>query len=249
MDYIFYIIIAIVISVLLVFLRPIKNQTIKVKNVGNITSSIGWCLVVFGLILGFSITIFYNRYIEIRNFIITSVANLKILYRIFKDLPDSEEVIESIKEYSNSVIEDLLPSIRKKEYNEKTKELHKKMDEIIIKYVADHPGTPFQNNILLRINTDDYFRQLVDEIKIGDYYISIIMFLFIIIVFLLWIAEVENVIAQLIIDFSVITILLSCIYLLNILNNVFVESPVSIDFSSFKDLVEEINSGDLKVYQ
>ena len=240
MDYIFYIIIAIIIAFILSVLRPYK--IINQSESGVITNSVGWCLVIYGLLLGFSITIFYGRYIEIRNFIATEVTNLSLIYNFFKVLPNSEEVVKSIKNYVFSVINEFLPSVKNREYNENTEKLYKIMDQEIIKYIQENPNSPFNNNILIRLSTDNKLKILSNEIKNGDYYIGILIFLFIVIVFLLWCSEIADFIVQFIVDLCLLVILLSSLYFCIILNNVFNESPIAVKMESYNDLLKEIEN-------
>ena len=68
---------------------------------------VGWCIIVYSIILGFTLNNFYNRYKEIRKTLVNEVTNLQIIYRIMKQLPNSENVIQSIKADVRADLEEL----------------------------------------------------------------------------------------------------------------------------------------------
>lgn len=238
MDYYIYIIIAIIISIILCLIRPIRKD-LDPSEKSIITGSIGWCLVIYGLMAGFSINIFYNRYLEIRNTFITEITNLQLTYRYFKTLPNSENVILSMKNYLKSIFIDLLPNLKNKKYSEKSEQLYRDMDNEIIKYLNSNPNI-FVNNILIRMGTDQKIKRLVDEINDGEYYINILIFLFIIILIPLWLTSTVDKYIQFIIDACILIILISALYICIILNNVFDDSPISIKMQGYQDLLDEI---------
>ena len=238
MDLFIYIFIAIIIAVIITTIRPVR-KSLDAPERGIIQNSIGWCLVIYGLILGFSINIFYTRYIEIRNTIVTDVTNLQITTKFFKSL-NAMNVVESIERYTESVINDLVPMLKSGKYSEKTAYLYWKMNQEIVTYVRDHPTVVFDNNILIRMSTDEKFKQILNEINISQYYIKILWFLFIFVLIPLFFISSPDKVIQFILDSSLLIILVTCIYLCSILNNPFMESPVSLKLAAYTDLLNEI---------
>lgn len=227
-----YIFLAIMISLLIMYLRPDKGQL----NEGFISSTIGWTLIIYGLILAFSINIFYTRYIEIRTIFADEVNNLLLTYRYFKVLPDNEFVLHSIHSYANSVLNDLLPSLQNGEYSEKTNFYYTQMTNTIINYVNDHPTIVFDNNILIRLTTNERIKQIAIEIK-NQYYITIIWLLFLFVLIPMFFISTPNRSLQFLMDSCILIILLTLIYVITILNNPFRESPIQIELTMYQDLL------------
>jgi hypothetical protein len=250
MPYFVFIIIAVILSIILAFIRPVRlNLTKEERN--DINAAVGWVLIIYGLIMAFSLTIFYQRYIAIRDTFINQVTNLQITYRIFDALSrsddaeivkDSTTVIESMRDYLDTIFTDLIPDLEQGKYSKSSETAYKKMDDEIIKFVGEHPSIPYNNALLLRLSTDQVIKRLVDEISVGKYYIEILSFLFIFILIPLWYSSLPEWKTQLVIDLCVLIILLTVIYLCTILNNPFMKSRVSIKFSAYEDLLKEVNA-------
>ena len=95
MEYVFYFIIAIVIS-LIISVVTIYTESTKL-NV--IEYSVSWTLIPYGLILAFSIGIFFNRYDSFKKVFTEEANNLEIIYNLFIVMDPSEDkdnVINSI---------------------------------------------------------------------------------------------------------------------------------------------------------
>jgi len=249
MDWIYYILPFIIIIIISLLIAYILSEVRIFKNNFNqnteniIEGSVGWAIVVYGLILGFSISNFYNRYITIRDTFVEEVTNLQLIYRYIKIAPNSKEkneAIESIRKYAESVINDLLPNLADRKYSLVSDIRYKEMNSKIINFVNKHTDYKFNHNILLRMSTDERIKQLVNEMNFGLYYIYILIFLIIFIIIPLWLNVMANKIVQLIIDSCILIILFTGIYLCILLNNPFTKSPVSFDFSLYKDLINDI---------
>jgi hypothetical protein len=238
---IIYLIIAIMIAIIL-YLTRFLVPTLSLNDKAITHEIVSWSIIIYGIILGFSISNFYNRYTSIRETLITEVTNLQIIYRIFKTLPDSEEVIESIKVYTINVTKELIISLGREEYLSSTVMLYRDMDNKIINYFNKHPGNPFVNQILSRLSTDQKIKKLVDEIKSGNYYINMLNILLIFIIIPLWFIKLDNSIIQFFMDICLLIIIACALYLLKILNNPFIKRPISFDLNMYSDLLNEINN-------
>lgn len=226
MEFSFYILIAIIIALILSLVRLANVEVMLVAD------SISWCIIVFGLILGFSISNFYNRYIEIRNTFILEVTNMQLIYEMFNQLPNSQPVLLSIEKYVVSFID----------RSSNIEEDYLKMDKEIIKYIQNNPTNPFTNNILLRMSTYQKIKTLTKEITIGNYYIDVLWFLLILIIIPLFFMKFSNRGIQFIVDSCLLVIFFTGMYLCDILNNPFNESPVMIKFDSYKDFINQIRN-------
>ena len=237
MDYIFYLLLALILSILLSQSR-FKELSPTIDTI--ISTNVSWCIVIYAIILGFSISNFYNKYILIRDTFVKEATNIKLTYQIFKSLPSSIErdnVLESVEKYVISVKTTLIKSLSNYEYDKLTNDLYHNMNTQIINYINTYPNGVFNNNILLRMSTSDYIKQITNEMNANKYYITLLWFLLIFVIFPLWLINLKNKLLQFTLDFCLLVILISCIYLCDVLSNPFVNSPVSINLKIFDDLL------------
>lgn len=236
MEYILYLIIAVVIAFIFSQTRIFSIQD---KNI--IEGTVGWVLVIYGLILSFSMINFYNRYITMRDSFITEATNLQLIYDFFTQLTPSkeiDEINESILNYAKHI-----KNINGENYKfkiEQSDELYNVMNDKILKYINNNNNIPFATNILMRMGTNIRIKKLIDEIDAGQYYINILCFLLIFISIPLWLTTVKNRTIQFFIDLCIYIVILTVIYLCEILNNPFIESPLSFNLSMYSDLVKRI---------
>lgn len=232
MDYYIYIIIAILISI---FLSQTRSTE---KNINTIiATNISWLIVVYAVILGFSIGNFYNKYIAIRDTFLKEATNIKLTYKMFKLLPDSEYVILSIEKYILSINTLLVKSLSNYEYSIESNRLYEEMNNNILKYSKDHPNVVFNNNILIRMSTDEFIKQLVNEMKIGNYYINLLWFLLIFIILPLWFITLYDKVLQFFLDFCLMVFFITGIYICTTLNNPFIYSPFGLKLDIFNNLL------------
>lgn len=203
---------------------------------------IGWCIIIFSVILGFTIGNFYNRYIDIRNTLVNEVINLQIIYRIFKVLPNSEGVVESIKKYTESVLLDLKCSLQNGYYSQKTEYLYMNMDNTIIKYFNEYNTNSFLTSVISRLSTSQRIKVIDQEIRTGDFYINILWVLFSLILIPLYFAKMPNKKIQFVIEFCLLSIFISGIVLCGYINNPFVETPVTLKLTMYSDFLNELNT-------
>lgn len=237
-----YILIAIIIAIFLYLIRPI----IPVLNLNDrtiVVSSISWMAIIYALLLTFSIQNFFNRYITIRDAFVNEATNIQIIYRIFKLFPESiekDEVIENIKKYSENVVNVLIPALSEKKYSKDTEIYYNQMNQSILSYINRYENNTFDNNLLSRLSTSQKIKQLVNEIKVGDYYIQFLIIIFILIIIPLSLSKMENAIIQLVIDLSFLIFVGCTIYLLTILGDPFGDNPIAFKMGLYKELLDEI---------
>ena len=110
------------------------------------------------------------------------------------------------------------------------------MNKEIIKYVNTENNN-FNNNILFRLGTDDYVKQLVEQMKTGKYFILILWFLLFFILISITFLNILTLYVQFILDLCLIIMFLSSIYLCECLNNPFVKTPLSLNLDIYDDLL------------
>lgn len=238
MEYYTYIFIALYLSILLFIIRT----NVKSSFSASIEISVGWCIFLYGIILGFSISNFYGKYISIRDSFIKEASNLKIIYKTLSLLPnieDTHDALIAIENYVKSVPIDLLKSLKINKYSNNSKDLYNKMNNEIINYtIKNSTNTIINNNLLIRISSDEFIKQIINEINVGNYYINFLYTLLIFILIPIYFINLNNKILQFILDFCIFSILLSGIYLCQILNNPFIFSPISFHFEIYKNLLD-----------
>lgn len=237
-----YILIAIIIAIILYLVRPFV-PVLDLNDRTIVVSSISWMAIIYALLLTFSIQNFFNRYITIRDAFVNEGTNIQIIYRIFKLLPESNEkdqVIESIKKYSENVINVLIPSLANKKYSTETDIYYNQMDQSILNYINIYGNNIFDNNLLLRLSTSQKIKQLVNEINVGDYYIQFLIIIFILIIIPLSLSKMVNAGIQLVIDLCFLIFVGSTIYLLTILGDPFGDNPIAFKMGLYTELLDEI---------
>lgn len=241
MDYAGYIGLAFIFASAIAVFRS-QNFDVQNSEKSLIAMTVGWILVIYGLIVSFSIGFFYNRYVTIREMFVTDVTNLQLTYRMLKELKASPDVLLSIKRYVRSVLKDQLPALQNGDYSRRTEALYYEMDTKIINYLREYRDNAglFTANILMRLSTDTKVIQLVNEINSTEYYISILWFLLLFVMAPLYLVSPPNKLLQFGIDFCLLSILVTAIYLCTILNNPFYDSPISIKMVGFQTLYKEI---------
>ena len=235
MEYFWYVLIAVIIAILIS-----QTRTAHIEDGGIIKGYVGWVMVIYGLILGFSLTNFYSRYVAMRNAFIKDATNYQLIYEFFIKMdksPEIDDIINSILKYL-----ELISSIGI-DYKEKLKisdNIYKDMNTKIINYLKNNQ-TSFTNNILSRLNTNIEIKKLADEIEAGQYYIAILCFLVIFIIIPLAIStSMLDRKIQFLLDFSILIIISTALYLCEILNNPFIQSPISFNLSMYSDLIDTI---------
>lgn len=243
MPLICYIMIAIAIAFILTI---INHMTMRANNDLLV---IGWCVVIYGLLLGFSINNFYNRWIVIRDAFINESTNLEKLLELLKTKDNSEVVIDSIYNYVSNVSNVLKKDLNNRVYSPSTEKLHLEMNYQIFNYVNTGALGTINNTIYSNLTTDTKIKKLIDEMKSGDFYISIIIFLLIVITIPLMFYKMPIFWIQVLIYSCLFIIILTLIYVLNLLNNPFtIDNNFGINLSMYNDLVNKIKTFRPNVY-
>lgn len=207
-------------------------------------ASVTWCIVFFTLLLTFTISNFYNQYIDIRNSFITEIGNLQIIYMILKNEKGSGYVLKSIRQYIKSVIEDQLPLNDKGKYSEKTDRYHYKMNKNIIKYAESHPN--LTNSLLLRVTSNEKNKRILTEVQNNIYLSKIVYFSFIFIIIVLCLVHVNDFNLQILVDFCFLSLAMLGLYLLYIFANPFNKSISDFPNSIYDDIVKFFEMDDIK---
>lgn len=233
-------ILAVLISVLLCCAQSFNIKLFDVTKT-LVSTSIYWAVLLFSLILSFSIFSFYSRYINIRSELINSAANLQVIYLIIKSGPPSPEAtvaIDSIIAYSSFILKTFVHNSSQCYYDNRTSYLYNKMNDDILAYTRVPENVNiFSNNILDRLDTDQKLKLLISDTTTGEYFILIMCVCFVLIMILFSLIVIEHLIVKLILFAVIVAIMLLAIYLIIILNNPFLESPIQLNVNMYRDLI------------
>lgn len=245
-----YIIVAIVIAVIIFYTRR-DFRCFNNKQQIFYTNIFAWFMILYALLTTFTISSFYQDFLYIQEAFINDCSNITMIYRIIKLGPQSKysrRALRSIERYVESVTTNTLNGLKEGTYSPISEELYRKMDYNIIKYtyaITELSDGPALNDILSRLTTDQRIKELSVGIKDGQFLIYIITFLSMLVIIGTWFVKLDNSHIQLVLDLFLIVTIFACIYLLDILNNPFIESPISLDLSMYTDLLNEIERGKL----
>ncbi len=236
------IIFAFIVAVIFTLTRNLLSNLTSYERVVA-DSTLGWTILVFGLILSFSIVNFYTRYIDLRNSLAIEATNLNIIYKLIKKIPNSEKAVESMKKYLDYLINVDLKNLKKNKLeNDVIDELYSNMNDEIID-LLDKQGQNYSSiNILNRLSTNYQNYNFKKEIINNTFYINVIIIMSIFILISLWLIKVENVLIQFLADFCFLSVISIGITLLIILGKPFNNIIIGIDLSNHKQLLKDINN-------
>jgi len=220
------IIIVIIIAIIMFYTRREFN-CFGVDQKPIYTSIFNWFIIIYALLLTFTFSSFYQRFIDHRDTLIDESNNLILIYRMIKLGPESKyskRALKSIRLYTINVIENVFPNLACGTYDLKSTVLNSKMIKDIITYTYENKNisdNPALANILGRLSTDQKIKKLVEGFEFGKFLIQILMFFSVLVIIGLWIVRINNPKTQFIIDLSLLLIIFISIFLLNLLNNPF----------------------------
>lgn len=237
MQYYVYLVIVVFIVFVLATTKPKIER--NVDDRATLSESVGWIMFIYSLILAFSITIFYARYVEIRDSILELIYDLETITEYFISLDGTDEIIKNIEAYSADKFEDL------KAYKEKgiypnDKSSFNLMRTNITKYIISNPSLTYGSDILDKISHFQKIDALVDEISSGHYYMGIIYFMTFFVYVMLWFNSLNNDILEMITEMVISVIIFTAIYLCDILNDPISDSPVGMDINHLSRFAESL---------
>ena len=238
----------ILISILIALILTIITQF--TPKVNDDLAIISWFIIIYGLLLGFSINNFYNRLIVMRDTFINEVTNLEKIFEVFKNENKDETEIEKIKReeaiksiflYIENVSTVLKKNLEHRKYPLSTEKLHLEMNSAITAYLQTGSISSINNTLFNGLTTDIKIKKLVAEMNSGDFYINIILFLLFIITIPLMFYKMNIFWIQIILYSCLLIIVLTLIYVLTLLNNPFtLDNNFGINLNMYSDLLHKI---------
>lgn len=244
MDNIYlYIILAFIVSLILISV-PTSYLVILEDNENSLIQNvINWSLLLFGLILGFTIANLYNRSVAINDTLVSDLSQLKIIYKILNRSEKADKPLASIRHYMQTVVEKDIPYLMKyeKECPDCILEFSN-MNKDIYDYVLEG-NSNFGDTILANMTTSFKLDNLLDEIDKNNYYIFIIIVMYIFIIVAMMFVTIKSKFIHFTVMFTLNLIILLSIYLMICLNDPF-DPILGVDFTAYNDFYEEIRYAD-----
>lgn len=237
MDYYVYIILALFVVMVFIFTRSLRDSCEADKEI--VKCAVEWTLLIYSLILAFSIGIFYEKYTETRNIIFNQTTAISVLHRYFSVEPNAEEIVVKIKEYTETIHQNL-DRYKDTGHLDKNHAAFDEMHTAIIEYLHENPNMTFKEDVLSKLNDIQKVKVLINDMKVGNHYIQIIWFLTFFLLVLLWVNSLEDLILEILTDLTIVIMAFSAIYLCDILNDPIKSSPISIDLNVYSELFKEI---------
>ena len=238
--------IAFVVSIIFTLSRGLLSNLTSYEKVMT-ESVVGWTILVFGLILSFSIVNFYSRYIDLRNSLAKEATNLDIIYKLIRKVPNSEKAVEAMKKYLEYLIHVDLQLLKKNKLDNNTiDDLYSDMNDEIINLINESGNVEklsgFSSiNILSRLSTNYENSNFRKEIINNTFYINVIIIMAIFILISLWLVKVQDPLIQFLADLCFLSVIFSGITLLIILGKPFNNTIIGIDLSNHKQLLDRMN--------
>lgn len=234
-DYIYIVIaivVALILSIILIGLRLLLSEFVILNDRRTLDTLLAWSIMVFGLVLSFSLINFYNRYIELKNSLVEDATNLEVIYDMLKFSENSEDAINSMEKYLKQIKTDRLN-------RSKVKSLYDEMNNEILKYVKNNPNA-YSNQILNRLSTDSQNINFTTEIDVNKFIINVILILFSFIFIVLFLVKLRDPIMQFISYFCYLSIICVIITLIILFGNPSLGKTIGLNFQYFIDLHDKI---------
>lgn len=212
----------------------------RAENQQVIGISITFTSVVFGLLLGFTVSNFWNRYITIGDFISEEAQQLSEMYNIVKGYPGTQGIINALQLYLENTINVEFKFLAQNKTSKENDVLFKNIIIEINNYVRENPNTPIANTLYTLIPERERLKNTINA-SFSNYLIWIIIISAIITLVGFWLLQNENLYFQLIIDVGIIAIISLSIYLLYELKNPF-SGIFQIQPTDFINLLNEIKA-------
>jgi ABC-type multidrug transport system fused ATPase/permease subunit len=220
-------------------LTKLFYQPTSPDNQSIIGLTVTFTSLVFGLLLGFTVSNFWNRYIEISDFITEEAESLKKLYRVVKDYPNTENIVNAIQNYTDNTINSEWKLLEQGKFSAENENLFKNITTQINEYIKQNPDTPLINSIYNLIPERDKLKNTLFT-NFTNSLILIVIVSALVTLIGFWLLRNVNFYIQFIIDVGIILIIVLSVYLLYELSNPF-KGVFKLEPVLYEDLFNEID--------
>jgi hypothetical protein len=196
--------------------------------------------VLFALLATFTISNLWNRYQEIRQYLIDQLNKLKFLYRAVKSIDGTEEIQRDVKLYAESLAIEQLKTLAKGKPSVQTELFYKKLVNDVLAFTHKHEPT---NRFVMFSNlyTGESGAQLLTpELNQTLYFIILLTAIFTLGTF--WFLNIDDFEVQFLVDLFVLIIIGLVLYLIHELMNPFESDLLRESFKCiYSDFINELN--------
>jgi hypothetical protein len=223
-DVIVILAISFAIAILMYYFR---RTFIKSKTADIPMAAISFTTLLFVLLLGFTVSDFWNRYLKIGEFIDDETGSLLLLTRVLKGYEGTGPILTAIREYCENVIDNEWQRFEKG--LDSSDENEKRFDKIITEintFIKNNPTSKISSDSLISLIPKKDRLKIAETLRNGNYVanlntlcaaITFLAFLFINV-------SEGNVLSQIILDFGFISITSICLFMLYEFQKPFVSS-------------------------
>jgi len=230
------------IIVTIIFEVTKKFRVYIVKKEGPKQSTLGiviaFASIIYTLLITFMISIFIERYYNLKELFIEEVSLVQMIYETVKDLPGSEFIIDDIREYIKEYENVIIPSLKKGD--RKVNPLsYKKLREDVLSFARKNKDSMLNGLLQNKLQSNIDIKGNLDE-KLDSAMVIVIFIMTIFILVSLWFVEVGHSKIQIMMDFCIIVIMVFMLSIVYYLSTPFKESPLSIELDIFDVLKNEV---------
>ena len=244
-DVTIVLVVALIVSIGIFYFR--KTFRLQVERVEISAIALSFTTLLFVLLLGFTVSNFWGRYISIGEFINEETSSLLLMVRVLKGYENTNKIIDAIKEYCQHTIDYEWSRFEKgldsSEENEiKFKKIVNEVNEYS-KATSSSPETYLPANVLYGLIPKRDKLKISEMIRNGGYVVNINTLCAAITIFgfLFVNFTVSNPVGQIALDFGFISITGICLFMLYEFQKPFVSS-FSHGYQDFEDVLKEIDS-------
>lgn len=203
---------------------------------------LGFAAITFSLLLGFMVSYFLTRFLDIERTLVDEVTQLQLIYRMLKPFPDAAPVEAKLRAYVESVIKDEWPALQQGTTNTRTDELQAEFSDALVRYVNDPQHNAALGQVVLsKLTTGEWRKRLATVLRANRLLISVVALAGAITLLGFWLYHHHSSAYAFLLDFVIIGLVAIGLFLLVILNRPFAPSHLGISPLIYEDLLREID--------
>lgn len=231
--------VSIVITGIYTITRPLHEplpENIKIASLG-VLSFIAIC---FSILLGFFVSYFLTRFLDIERTLVNEVTQLELIARILREIPESLEVQNALRAYVESVIRDEWPRLIKGQSSAQTEVLQSRFSELLIRLANQYPELVSLQTALNNLTTGEWRKRLVAVLRANRLFITVTAIAGILALVGFWLIEHRASIFMFLIDLGAVILVALGLFLLTTLNRPFSQNELGLTPEIYQDVLREL---------